>query len=146
MVKIEMSFFSRSDPRFFMDVFSRLGFGQGRVQSSALLLTRVLSRARACPAVLLHLCAIPGGTGLVSTAVKLIPAIKERSPLVLAGLSPGKPQWVPWWMPCSPGWGPGRQLPSPSALPTQEISFISFQKQEMCSSICLVFNKVLELP
>lgn len=38
------------------------------------------------------------------------------------------------------------QLPLPSAFPNQKISFISFRKQEMYSSICLVFNKVLELP
>lgn len=71
-----------------MDLFSRLEFGQGMVQ------TPVLSRGRASPAISLYLCAIPGGRGLVSTAIKLILAIKKQSPLsplVLAGLSLASP-------------------------------------------------------
>lgn len=81
-----------------------------------------------------------GGRGLVSSAVKLILAVKKQCPFSLCRAAPVlMDELQPWLQHC-------RQLPSPSASPNQQISFIPFKKQEMYSSICLVFNKVLELP
>lgn len=87
-----------------------------------------------------------GGRGLVSTAIKLILAIKitppfsfHHFPMKSHTKCPDKCTAVLFLSRFS-------QLPLPLAFPNQKISFISFKKQEMYSSICLVFNKVLELP
>lgn len=81
-----------------------------------------------------------GGRGFVSAAIKLILAPRNQSPP-----SPGRV--LPWKGPVNVLMD-GVQAASLSLSTPQpaDITHSLQEKQEMYSSICLVFNKVLELP
>lgn len=73
-----------------------------------------------------------GGRGLVSTAIKLILAIKISSPLLLPPFSRGKPHWMSWWMYCSAGEAIAGSFPCPQHSPIRRYhSFLS--KSRKCT-------------